>query len=136
MSDVMSERSTGTWLAVTSISFDISVLELFWTLARGFKVVIQEELVKAAAGADDSARRASDQRTMDFSLFYFSADASERCAADASPSARWAWPANACPTVRVAGLSRLMSWSALRRASRQRWRPSRKTVSDFCVNSW
>ncbi len=31
----------GVWLAVTSISFDISVLELFWTLARGFKVVIQ-----------------------------------------------------------------------------------------------
>ena len=33
----------GTWLAVTSISFDISVLELFWTLSRGFKVVIQAE---------------------------------------------------------------------------------------------
>jgi amino acid adenylation domain-containing protein len=31
----------GVWLAVTSISFDISVLELFWTLARGFKVIIQ-----------------------------------------------------------------------------------------------
>jgi len=30
----------GTWLAVTSISFDISVLELFWTLTRGFQVVI------------------------------------------------------------------------------------------------
>src|SRR5204862_918218 len=30
----------GVWLAVTSISFDISVLELFWTLARGFTVVI------------------------------------------------------------------------------------------------
>jgi natural product biosynthesis luciferase-like monooxygenase protein len=30
----------GTWLAVTSLSFDISVLELFWTLARGFQVVI------------------------------------------------------------------------------------------------
>ena len=28
------------WLAVTSLSFDISVLELFWTLTRGFKVVI------------------------------------------------------------------------------------------------
>ena len=27
------------WLAVTSLSFDISVLELFWTLTRGFKVV-------------------------------------------------------------------------------------------------
>jgi amino acid adenylation domain-containing protein len=30
----------GTWLAVTSISFDISVLELFWTLTRGFTVVL------------------------------------------------------------------------------------------------
>jgi amino acid adenylation domain-containing protein len=30
----------GIWLAVTSISFDISVLELFWTLTRGFKVVL------------------------------------------------------------------------------------------------
>ena len=28
------------WLAVTSLSFDISVLELFWTLARGFKPVL------------------------------------------------------------------------------------------------
>jgi len=33
----------GVWLAVTSISFDISVLELLWTLARGFTVVIQPE---------------------------------------------------------------------------------------------
>ncbi len=32
--------SPGVWLAVTSISFDISILELFWTLARGFQVVI------------------------------------------------------------------------------------------------
>ncbi|HUN99607.1 MAG TPA: non-ribosomal peptide synthetase [Bradyrhizobium sp.] len=31
----------GVWLAVTSISFDISVLELLWTLARGFTVVLQ-----------------------------------------------------------------------------------------------
>lgn len=30
----------GIWLAVTSISFDISVLELLWTLTRGFAVVI------------------------------------------------------------------------------------------------
>ena len=29
----------GVWLAVTSISFDISVLELLWTLTRGFTVV-------------------------------------------------------------------------------------------------
>jgi amino acid adenylation domain-containing protein len=33
----------GVWLAVTSVNFDISVFELFWTLARGFRVVIQEE---------------------------------------------------------------------------------------------
>ncbi len=33
----------GTWLAVTSISFDISVLELFWTLTRGFTVVVQDD---------------------------------------------------------------------------------------------
>ena len=31
----------GVWLAVTSISFDISVLELLWTLARGFTIVLQ-----------------------------------------------------------------------------------------------
>ena len=30
----------GVWLAVTSISFDISILELFWTLTRGFQVVL------------------------------------------------------------------------------------------------
>jgi amino acid adenylation domain-containing protein len=33
----------GVWLAVTSISFDISVLELFWTLARGWTVIVQGE---------------------------------------------------------------------------------------------
>jgi amino acid adenylation domain-containing protein len=33
----------GVWLAVTSISFDISVLELLWTLARGFQVVAHRE---------------------------------------------------------------------------------------------
>ncbi|MDB6122751.1 MAG: Non-ribosomal peptide synthetase component [Pedosphaera sp.] len=45
-------KKSGVWLAVTSISFDISVLELFWTLTRGFKVVLQrreENLVTAIA---------------------------------------------------------------------------------------
>lgn len=41
----------GVWLAVTSISFDISVLELFWTLARGFKVILYAE--KSAASSQD-----------------------------------------------------------------------------------
>lgn len=40
----------GTWLAVTSISFDISVLEMLWTLTRGFRVIIH-----ADAGSDKMA---------------------------------------------------------------------------------
>jgi amino acid adenylation domain-containing protein len=40
----------GVWLAVTSISFDISVLELLWTLARGFVVVIMGDEEKLTAG--------------------------------------------------------------------------------------
>ncbi|NMO23716.1 AMP-binding protein, partial [Pyxidicoccus fallax] len=31
------------WLAVTRLSFDISVLELLWTLARGFRVLLQAD---------------------------------------------------------------------------------------------
>ncbi len=44
----MDERlgtAPGTWFAVTSISFDISVLELLWTLCRGFKVVVRSDEV-------------------------------------------------------------------------------------------
>jgi natural product biosynthesis luciferase-like monooxygenase protein len=64
----------GVWLAVTSISFDISVLELFWTLTRGFTVVVQDDsgrLVTEAAGPAPAKRT----KPMDFSLFYFAADA-------------------------------------------------------------
>ena len=56
----------GTWLAVTSISFDISVLELLWTLTRGFRVVIRGDEAAAAGGATGSAAK-----PMEFSLFYF-----------------------------------------------------------------
>lgn len=41
--DQVLATTPGVWLAVTSISFDISVLELLWTLARGFKVVIRPD---------------------------------------------------------------------------------------------
>ena len=61
----------GVWLAVTSISFDISVLELFWTLCRGFKVVVQQEVDKAALGRRASAGAPG----MQISLFYFASDA-------------------------------------------------------------
>ncbi|RKG93765.1 type I polyketide synthase [Corallococcus terminator] len=66
-------REPGTWLAVTSISFDISVLELFWTLARGFRVVLQSPLQLAPTSSRGPAPRLSEQgdRGIDFSLFYF-----------------------------------------------------------------
>jgi natural product biosynthesis luciferase-like monooxygenase protein len=62
----------GVWLALTSISFDISVLELLWTLSRGFKVVLQGRLDLTA-----EARRPAGvavKKGMDFSLFYFASD--------------------------------------------------------------
>ncbi|HEY2900576.1 MAG TPA: MupA/Atu3671 family FMN-dependent luciferase-like monooxygenase [Polyangia bacterium] len=72
----------GVWLAVTSLSFDISVLELLWTLARGFQVVIAPErdraaLTRASAQPEVSPTVAASApaRKMDFSLFYFAADA-------------------------------------------------------------
>lgn len=74
MDDAIPTKQPGVWLAVTSISFDISVLELFWTLTRGFTVVIQEELEKALLTASRAGRAAA-SRPIDFSLFYFAADA-------------------------------------------------------------
>jgi hypothetical protein len=76
MDDALAFESPGTWLAVTSISFDISVLELFWTLARGFKVVIQDEPSPVALAVAPHHDGGSMQK-MDFSLFYFAADAGE-----------------------------------------------------------
>jgi len=52
----------GRWLAVTSLSFDISVLELCWTLAHGFTVVMHSDTVQAEGDAPG------------FSLFYFATD--------------------------------------------------------------
>ncbi|QXQ08107.1 LLM class flavin-dependent oxidoreductase [Sphingosinicellaceae bacterium] len=64
----------GVWLAVTSLSFDISVLELCWTLTRGFTVVIYTGDDRQAA---PEVRPAMAARPLDFSLFYFASDASE-----------------------------------------------------------
>ncbi|MBU1312584.1 MAG: LLM class flavin-dependent oxidoreductase [Alphaproteobacteria bacterium] len=62
------------WLAVTSLSFDISVLELFWTLSRGFKVVLHTpEIARARASA--RAADASQTQALSFGLFYWGNDA-------------------------------------------------------------
>ncbi|MFT7523207.1 MAG: natural product biosynthesis luciferase-like monooxygenase protein [Candidatus Paceibacteria bacterium] len=61
----------GVWLAVTSLSFDISVLELFYTMARGFKLVIMgEENHQSLSGQTPVV---SDRR-MEFSLYYWGND--------------------------------------------------------------
>ena len=69
MDDRIPHRPPGTWLAVTSLSFDISVLELFWTMARGFTVVLHGGQEKGAPAAG-----------IDFSLFYFASDEGENAA--------------------------------------------------------
>jgi amino acid adenylation domain-containing protein len=47
----------GAWLAVTSVSFDISVLELLWTLTRGFKVVIHADDGRATLAEEITRHR-------------------------------------------------------------------------------
>lgn len=56
-------RKIEVWLAATSMNFDISILEMLWTLTRGSRVVIQPDrpVVLNALGK------------MDFGLFYFAA---------------------------------------------------------------
>ena len=68
-------RPAGVWLAVTSLSFDISVLELFWTLTRGFTVVVQGD--GAQHDHRSSRRRSPSRRPIDLSLFYFASDEGE-----------------------------------------------------------
>src|SRR5690606_18932073 len=65
------------WLAVTSLSFDISVLELFYTLARGFVVVLASDEDRVAVSGGGRAEGARG-RKIDLSLFYFASDEGER----------------------------------------------------------
>ncbi len=59
-------EAEGVWLAVTSLSFDISVLEIVWPLSRGYHVVIASE---REVRGDVSIR--SGATAPGFSLFYF-----------------------------------------------------------------
>ena len=61
----------GTWLAVTSLSFDISVLELFWTLTRGFTVVLADESARVRPSGGGNT---INPRKMDFSVYYWGND--------------------------------------------------------------
>ncbi|MBY6113879.1 LLM class flavin-dependent oxidoreductase [Mameliella alba] len=60
----------GTWLAVTSLSFDISVLELFWTTARGLTVVLTGDEDRGLISKGPMPRGGG----MEFSLYYWGND--------------------------------------------------------------
>jgi natural product biosynthesis luciferase-like monooxygenase protein len=69
------------WLSVTSLSFDISVLELFWTLTRGLHVVIYQDRARQTnatapgeiTGVMPRVPAARRSRPVDFSLFMWGA---------------------------------------------------------------
>ncbi|MEM7679108.1 MAG: MupA/Atu3671 family FMN-dependent luciferase-like monooxygenase, partial [Myxococcota bacterium] len=63
MDKVLGAPRNGVWLSTTTVSFDISVLEIFWALGRGMHVVLQR---------DQSLRRSHGVKgDLDFGLFYF-----------------------------------------------------------------
>jgi natural product biosynthesis luciferase-like monooxygenase protein len=79
--DAVLGTTPGVWLAVTSMSFDISVLELLWTLTRGYTVVLAgatESGSASSATTGTTAATRAPQRPVGFSLFYFSADEQEQ----------------------------------------------------------
>jgi len=64
-----------TFRALTSISFDISVLELLWTLSKGFQVIVERDhfstLTKRLAAEANTVTVTEKAKALDFSLFYF-----------------------------------------------------------------
>lgn len=62
MSQRVPHEAGARWLAVTSLSFDISVLELCWTLSRGLTVVLHSSKLPVTSNGPE------------FSLFYFGND--------------------------------------------------------------
>jgi len=62
MDEVVPHKPGDKLLAVTSVCFDISVLELFWTVSRGITAVLQTDV-------------AGSSQLPGFSLFYFASEA-------------------------------------------------------------
>ncbi|GAA4279087.1 non-ribosomal peptide synthetase [Aquimarina mytili] len=69
ISDRIPATEKDAMLAVTSTSFDISVLELFWTICNGVEIVIHPSNV-SLSGLD--RYMPGEDLSMDFSLFFFS----------------------------------------------------------------
>ncbi|MDH3201711.1 MAG: LLM class flavin-dependent oxidoreductase [Myxococcales bacterium] len=73
MDDDIAHDPPGVWLAVTSLSFDISVLELHWTLCRGFKVLLHVDSDKASAGLRGAGGSGSGKQ-VGFGMFFWGND--------------------------------------------------------------
>lgn len=71
MDAVIPDQESAAWLAVTSLSFDISVLELFYTMARGIKVVLPSSSQRGVISGGPS-RNSGDG--MEFSIYYWGND--------------------------------------------------------------
>jgi amino acid adenylation domain-containing protein len=59
MSNLFGAGSPTQWMAVTSICFDISVLELFWTLTHGDHVILHPGLAQGANNSDNQQNAAA-----------------------------------------------------------------------------
>lgn len=70
MDEIIDHKPGDKWLTVTSLSFDISVLEIFWSLTHGLELVVYGE----GPAGDGASTGAHSSREIDFSLFYFASD--------------------------------------------------------------
>jgi len=61
---------TQRWLAQTSVNFDISVLEIIWTISRGHTIVLQQTNPFKLLAPD----QLSPSKDMEFSIMFFGAD--------------------------------------------------------------
>ena len=69
MNHILDGQARSGFLALTSVSFDISILELFWTLCRGDRILLQTDPTGLLSETLKEARG----KPAAFSLFYFAA---------------------------------------------------------------
>lgn len=67
----LAPNTGGVWMAVTSMAFDISVLEIFYTLARGYTVVLAGDGPRAAVSGGPIRLPGHD---LNFNLYYWGND--------------------------------------------------------------
>jgi len=70
MNDLFGKSAPASWLAVTSMCFDISVLEMFWTLGHGDHVVLHSGMAGMNSRTELLDRK---KKHFEFSLFFFAA---------------------------------------------------------------